>query len=87
MDEDVEKSRISQLVTLFQSLSASQKAVAYEQIQAASIPLGEDETEQNVHSCEFCGGFVMSSTMETVRDMVTNRFIDPTFIRNPARIL
>lgn len=88
MEGGPEKSHLTQLMALFESLPPSQKNAALRQMQEGIFPPQRNQPEENIHSCEFCEDFVMSSSSENIRDVLMNPFANYQIdVRDPSKIL
>jgi hypothetical protein len=88
MEGGPEKSHLTQLMALFESLPPSQKNAALRQMQEGTSSTRRDHPEEDIHSCEFCEDFVMSSSSEKIRDVLMNPFANYQIdVRDPSKIL
>jgi hypothetical protein len=88
MEEDPEKAHLPELMALFETLPLSQKNAALRQMQERLSSAQRDPPEEDVHTCEFCEDFVMSSSSEKIRDVLMNPFANYQIdVRDPSKIL
>lgn len=88
MVENPGKSHLPQLMALFESLPPSQKNAALRQMQEGIFPAQRNQPEDDVHICEFCEDFVMSSSSEKIHDVLMNPFANYQIdVRDPSKIL